>query len=151
MIPRQSSSEKTEYETFGTAISPSLDRMAGQGVDAVSARVDAWLWSIRICSTRSAATAACRGGHVKVNGTTVKAAYALKVGDRVTCHVHERHRDLEVIRLLSKRVGTPFAIECYVDHSPPPEPSDPLMAFASPATGRPTKRDRRHLDRLRGR
>jgi ribosome-associated heat shock protein Hsp15 len=125
--------------------------MAGQEEDAVSVRVDAWLWSIRICSTRSAATAACRGGHVKVNGTAAKAAYPLKVGDRVACYVHERHRDLEVVRLLSKRVGAPVAVECYVDHSPPPEPRDPLMTFAFPAAGRPTKRDRRHLDRLRGR
>jgi ribosome-associated heat shock protein Hsp15 len=124
--------------------------MAGKE-DATSVRVDAWLWSIRICSTRSAATAACRGGHVKVNGTAAKAAQPLKVGDRVTCYVHERHRDLEVVRLLSKRVGAPAAVECYVDHSPPPPPHDPLMTFASPAAGRPTKRDRRHLDRLRGR
>jgi ribosome-associated heat shock protein Hsp15 len=119
--------------------------------DAVSVRVDTWLWSIRICSTRSAATAACRGGHVKVNGTAAKAAHALKVGDRVSCYVHERHRELEVVRLLSKRVGAPVAVECYVDHSPPPPPRDPLLAAGPPAAGRPTKRDRRHLDRLRGR
>jgi ribosome-associated heat shock protein Hsp15 len=126
--------------------------MAGQGDDdPVSVRVDAWLWAIRICSTRSAATTACRGGHVKVNGTAAKAAQPLQVGDRVTCYVHERHRDLEVVRLLSKRVGAPVAVECYVDHSPPPPPRDPLMTFASPPAGRPTKRDRRHLDRLRGR
>jgi ribosome-associated heat shock protein Hsp15 len=125
--------------------------MADQPDETTSVRVDAWLWSIRICSTRSAATAACRGGHVKVNGTAAKAAYPLKVGDRVTCYVHERHRELEVVRLLSKRVGAPVAVECYVDHSPPPEPRDALMSFASPAAGRPTKRDRRHLDRLRGR
>jgi ribosome-associated heat shock protein Hsp15 len=125
--------------------------MAGHGGDAVSARVDVWLWSIRICSTRSAATAACRGGHVKINGVAAKAAHPLKVGDRVSCFVHERHRELEVVRLLSKRVGAPIAVECYVDHSPPPEPRDPLMSYFPPAAGRPTKRDRRHLDRLRGR
>jgi len=117
----------------------------------VSIRVDAWLWSIRVCSTRSEATAACRGGHVKINGTTAKAAHPLKVGDRVTCYVHERHRDLEVVRLLSKRVGAPAAVECYVDHSPAPPPRDPSNAFVGHATGRPTKRDRRYLDRLRGR
>jgi len=116
-----------------------------------SARVDAWLWSIRICSTRSEATAACRGGHVKVNGAAAKAAQQLKVGDRVACYVHERHRDLEVVRLLSKRVGAPAAAECYVDHSPAPPPRDPSMPSFPRAAGRPSKRDRRHLDRLRGR
>jgi ribosome-associated heat shock protein Hsp15 len=119
--------------------------------EGASIRVDAWLWSIRLCSSRSEATDACRGGHVKINGTTAKAAHPLKVGDRVTCYVHERHRDLEVVRLLSKRVGAPVAVECYVDHSPAPPPRDPLDAFFAPASGRPTKRDRRNLDRLRGR
>jgi ribosome-associated heat shock protein Hsp15 len=127
--------------------------MAGAGTtdDAVSTRVDAWLWSIRVCSTRSEATAACRGGHVKINGNRAKAAQPLKVGDRVTCYLHERHRDLEVVRLLSKRVGAPAAVQCYVDHSPPPPPRDPSRAVVFAAAGRPTKRDRRHLDRLRRR
>jgi ribosome-associated heat shock protein Hsp15 len=125
--------------------------MGGLGEDAVTARVDVWLWSIRICSTRSAATAACRAGHVKINGVAAKAAHPLKAGDRVSCFVHERHRELEVVRVLSKRVGAPIAVECYVDHSLPPEPRDPLMSYVPPTPGRPTKRDRRHLDRLRGR
>lgn len=127
--------------------------MAGAGTtdDVVSTRVDAWLWSIRVCSTRSEATAACRGGHVKINGARAKAAQPLKVGDRVTCYLHERHRDLEVVRLLSKRVGAPAAVQCYVDHSPPPPPRDPSRAVVFAAAGRPTKRDRRHLDRLRRR
>jgi ribosome-associated heat shock protein Hsp15 len=120
--------------------------------DAVSTRVDAWLWSIRVCSTRSQATAACRGGHVKINGTTAKAAQPLKVGDRITCYVHERHRDLEVVQLVRKRVGAPAAVECYVDHSPPYERREPAWGGSdSSSVGRPTKRDRRHLDRLRGR
>jgi ribosome-associated heat shock protein Hsp15 len=123
---------------------------AGAQDDAVSTRVDVWLWSIRVCSTRSEATTACRGGHVKINGANAKAAQPLKVGDRVTCHVHSRQRDLEVVRLLGKRVGAPVAVECYIDHSPPPPPRDPSMAVF-PGAGRPTKRDRRRLDRLRDR
>jgi ribosome-associated heat shock protein Hsp15 len=88
---------------------------------------------------------------VKVNGLAAKPAHPLKVGDRVTCYVHERHRDLEVVGLLSKRVGAPVAVECYVDHSPAPPPDDSSMPFISRTAGRPSKRDRRHLDRLRGR
>jgi ribosome-associated heat shock protein Hsp15 len=119
--------------------------------DHAASRVDAWLWSIRVCSTRSEATAVCRGGHVKVNGTAAKAAQPLKVGDRVTCYVHERHRDLEVVCLISKRVGAPIAPTCYVDHGPPPPARDPSMPVVFGVSGRPTKRDRRSLDRLRGR
>lgn len=114
-------------------------------------RVDAWLWSIRICSTRSEATAACKGGHVKINGVRAKAAQPVKVGDRVSCYIHGRHHQLEVVRLLRKRVGAPVAVSCYVDHSPPPPPRDSWPVPVSPGVGRPTKRDRRILDRLRGR
>lgn len=115
------------------------------------ARVDKWLWAVRVFKTRSAATDACRGGHVRVNGTSAKPATAVHVGDRVEAYVHQRHRILEVTRLVDKRVGAPIAAECFVDRSPPP-PEDPLLAptfVRDPATGRPTKRDRRQLDRLR--
>jgi ribosome-associated heat shock protein Hsp15 len=116
------------------------------------ARVDAWLWAIRLASTRSEATALCRGGHVKVNGAAAKPASPLKVGDRVAAYVHERHRDVEVVELLTKRVGAPVAATAYVDHSPPPPPREHVPGvFRSPASGRPTKKDRRSTDRLRGR
>ena len=59
-------------------------------------RVDQWLWSVRITKTRSDAAAACRGGHVKVNGTSAKPSTPVKVGDRVEAFVHGRERVLEV-------------------------------------------------------
>lgn len=115
--------------------------------------MDQWLWAVRMTKTRSDAAAACRGGHVKVNGKTAKPATAVKVGDRLTAHLHDRERMLEVTALLTKRVGAAIAVECYVDHSPPP----PEREYVAPlfererGAGRPTKRDRRQLDRLRGR
>lgn len=115
--------------------------------------MDQWLWSVRVTKTRSAAAEACRGGHVKVNGKTAKPSTAVKVGDRIDALVNRRQRVLDVERLIVKRVGAPVAATCYVDHSPPPPERDELPpVFArDPGAGRPTKRDRRQLDRLRGR
>ncbi len=114
-------------------------------------RVDKWLWGVRMYATRSMATDACHGGHVKVNGKTAKPATTVRVGDRVTAHVHGRERDLEVVRVIDKRVGAAVAAECLVDHSPPPpDPElDSPMFVRDRASGRPTKRDRRQLDKFR--
>ena len=117
-----------------------------------STRVDRWLWAVRLYKTRSLATDACRGGHVKVNGATAKPATTVKVGDRVEAHVGERDRVLEVAGIIDKRVGPAIAVECFVDHSPPAPPREERLAplfSRDPGAGRPTKRDRRALDRLR--
>ncbi len=117
-----------------------------------STRVDRWLWAVRIYKTRSLATDACRGGHVKVNGATAKPATTVKVGDRVETFVADRARVLEVAGIVDKRVGAAAAAECVVDHSPPPPPREerlvPLFS-RDPGAGRPTKRERRALDRFR--
>ena len=115
------------------------------------ARVDAWLWAVRLYKTRSAATDACRGGHVRVNGKPAKAATALKPGDRVAATVGRRLRDLEVVELLEKRVGAPAAALAYIDHSPPPPPKEEAelpVFLRERGAGRPTKRERRALDRV---
>jgi len=122
-------------------------------VDGESTRVDRWLWAVRIYKARTDATDACRGGHVRVNGAPAKPAATVRPGDTVTARAGGRERILEVTRIIDKRVGASIAAECFADHSPPPPPRD-LVAPASirdPASGRPTKRDRRQLDRLRPR
>jgi ribosome-associated heat shock protein Hsp15 len=118
-----------------------------------TARVDRWLWAVRLFKTRAAAAAACRGGHVRVNAVRVKPAAPVRVGDTVKARVGDRERVVEVSRLIEKRVGAPEAAECLVDHSPPPPPRDPWLQIArrEPGAGRPSKRDRRNLDRVRGR
>ncbi|MHB1583597.1 MAG: RNA-binding S4 domain-containing protein [Acidimicrobiales bacterium] len=113
-----------------------------------SARVDQWLWAVRVFKTRSAASEACRGGHVEVNGSTAKPAAQVRPGDRVAARVHGRQRLLEVVEPVTKRVGAAPAAGCFVDHSPPPAPAEGGPTRA-PGTGRPTKRDRRALERLR--
>jgi Ribosome-associated heat shock protein implicated in the recycling of the 50S subunit (S4 paralog) len=114
-------------------------------------RVDRWLWAVRLYKTRSSATSACTGGHVRINGAPAKPSTPARVGDRVTTHLHGRRRELEVVRLIDKRVGASVAAECVVDHSPSPPPKEEaLPVFArEPGAGRPTKRDRRQLDRFR--
>lgn len=121
------------------------------GVDAT--RVDRWLWAVRLFKTRSAATDACRRGHVRVNSTPAKPASPVRVGDRVTARVHHRERVLEVVQVIDKRVGPAVAAECLVDHSPPPPADDTGTAdvVRDRSAGRPTKKDRRRLDRLRSR
>jgi ribosome-associated heat shock protein Hsp15 len=114
-----------------------------------TARVDQWLWAVRVYKTRSAATDACRGRHVFVNGTCAKAASQVRVGDRVEAHLRGRTRVLEVASVIDKRVGASQAAECMIDHSPPvPEQESPLFERERGA-GRPTKRDRRGLESLR--
>jgi ribosome-associated heat shock protein Hsp15 len=116
------------------------------------ARVDQWLWAVRLYKTRSMATAGVRGGHVKINHAAAKPASRVKVGDRIEATIHDAPRDVEVVRVITKRVGAPVAAQSYVDHSPPvpAEQRLPRLFPREAGTGRPTKRDRRRLDRLRG-
>lgn len=112
-------------------------------------RVDVWLWAVRIYKTRSEATAACRGGHVRVNRAAAKASAQVKVGDRIDAFVG-RPRSLEVAAIIEKRVGAAAAARCLIDHSPPVPVVKrmPRVFVREPGTGRPTKRERRELDRL---
>ena len=120
-------------------------------MDAIKpVRVDSWLWAIRIYKTRSAATTACRAGHVRVGGERTKAAQTVKPGDEVRVRMSGFDRILVVKQTLSKRVGAPVAVTAYEDRTPPREPSA-MLAVRDRGAGRPTKRERREIDRLRGR
>lgn len=112
-------------------------------------RVDRWLWAVRLFKTRSAAQQACRGGHVRVNDARVKPATAVKVGDTVEISGSNRQRVVEVAAVIDQRVGAPAARECLVDHSPQPTPRQfqPSVPERERGAGRPTKRERRQLER----
>ena len=116
-------------------------------------RVDRWLWAVRLTRTRSGAAQACRAGHVQVNGVRAKPAAPVKVADTVRLRVGDRERVVEVVRLIEHRVGAELAAGWLIDRSPPPPPRDPSFrqGWRDPGMGRPTKRDRRQLDRTRGR
>lgn len=114
-------------------------------------RADQWLWAIRLYKTRSAATDACRGGHVKLNGASAKAASPVRPGDRLEVRLHGWDRVVEVTKPIDKRVSAPLAAEAYIDHSPPrpTREDDPVVFARDSGAGRPTKRDRRRIDRFR--
>jgi ribosome-associated heat shock protein Hsp15 len=122
--------------------------VSGEG----TARVDTWIWSVRLTKTRSQAAAACRAGHVRVNGERVKPAHSVGSGDEVRLRHAGRDRIVVVSRVVRKRVGPPVAVECFVDNSPPPPPRELTIqvAIRERGAGRPTKRERRDLDRLQG-
>ncbi len=115
-------------------------------------RLDSWLWAARFFKSRSLATAACRAGKVRLNDGIAKASATVKPGDRISWRDPLRPRTVEVVELLPRRVGAPEAVKAYVDFSPP-IPSKAEMGVVPQrdrGAGRPEKKDRRDLDRLRG-
>jgi ribosome-associated heat shock protein Hsp15 len=121
--------------------------------DTSSVRVDSWAWAVRLYKTRSAASAACKAGHLRVNGDKAKPAQPVHIGDEVRARVGETERILITRRLIVKRVGASVAAECFEELTPPPPPKAeaPAAIVRERGAGRPTKRDRRILDQLRGR
>ena len=116
-------------------------------------RIDQWVWAIRLYPTRSAAAEACRAGHVKVNGASAKPAQHVKVGDQVRALTKGGERIVMVAGLIAKRTSATVAAQHYEDLTPPPPPREERAApvLRERGSGRPTKRDRRLTERLRGR
>ena len=121
--------------------------------EAQTVRIDKWLWAARVFKTRSLATAACDGGKVDLNEQAAKPAKLVRVGDSIRVTLPEgRRRIFKVIALDDRRGSATVAAKLFEDHSPP---APPRLRYAPPpyrppGAGRPTKRERRTLDRLRG-
>ena len=116
-------------------------------------RVDRWLCAARIFKSRTQATEACSGGHVRVNDTYAKPPHPVRVGDQLRVQTEARPRVLEVLALADKRLSPALARELYTDHSPPPPPRPDRggLPVRERGAGRPTKRESRLLRGLRGR
>ncbi|MFW0107666.1 RNA-binding S4 domain-containing protein [Rothia sp. P6271] len=115
-------------------------------------RVDVWLWSVRIFKTRSLAQSECKAGHVRIDDSAVKPSRTVKPGDVIRVRYPGYEKVLKVIRTISRRVGAPIAVTCYEDLSEP-YPSYLLRGGVprrEPGAGRPTKAQRRELNKLRG-
>jgi len=126
-----------------------LKGMADPG-GADETRIDRWLCAVRLVKTRPTATQLCDAGYVLVNGNPAKPSAKVRAGDRVDALIAGRERVVEVVRPIESRVGAPVAVTCYVDHRPPPvvtEVRPGIMAVRG--EGRPSKRIRRELERLR--
>jgi ribosome-associated heat shock protein Hsp15 len=112
-------------------------------------RIDKWLWHARVVRTRSAATALAGSGHVRVNGSRIDAASRpVRPGDVITVALDRRVRVLKVLAFAERRGASGLARTLYEDLSPPPAAvSGPPVALREPGRGRPTKRDRRAIER----
>lgn len=115
-----------------------------------SVRIDRWLWAARCFKTRSLASTACTAGHVKVAGTSVKAAKTVRIGDTIEVRTPGGLRILEVALLSDKRGSAPVARTLYVDLTPPPDPKAVPPMERERGAGRPSKRDLRLIRKVRG-
>jgi ribosome-associated heat shock protein Hsp15 len=118
-----------------------------------SVRVDKWLWAARVFRTRSLAAHACDGGKVGVNAQAAKPARTLRPGDVVHVTLAQGRRRVLKVTGLDDRRGSPTVARRLFEDLTPPEPPRPRWATPprrEPGAGRPTKRERRDLDRLRG-
>ena len=120
-------------------------------------RVDKWLWTARFFKTRTLATDACDGNKVRVNGAAVKPAKDVKAGDRVAFAAGPYEWEVEVLALSDKRGSATIAQALYretdASRAGREAESDRRRKFAEPAAAiysRPTKKDRRTLDKWRG-
>jgi ribosome-associated heat shock protein Hsp15 len=117
-----------------------------------SIRIDKWLWAARAFKTRSLAAGACEGGKVDVNGEAARPAKPLRGGERVEITVPNGRRILKVVALSDRRGPASEAQKLYEDLTPPAPPRirQAKPPYREPGAGRPTKRERRDIDRLRG-
>jgi ribosome-associated heat shock protein Hsp15 len=118
-------------------------------------RLDKWLWAVRLYKTRTLASAAIRGGHVSTGGQPVKPSRDVKVGDVYAVRMGPLTKTVKVVGLLEKRVGAKLAAEYAEDLTPAAEYLKALQVKAGPmerdpGAGRPTKRDRRALEKFLG-
>ncbi len=124
-----------------------IDRSPGRTV-----RIDVWLWTVRMFKTRSMATQACRGGHVQVDGQRVKAAQKVTIGQEVRVRKSGAEFVWRITGILPTRPGAQIAVGAYEDLTPAPDPAlRGVVPKRDKGLGRPTKKDRRELDKLRGR
>ena len=116
-------------------------------------RIDKWLWHARVVRTRSAAAALSTSGLVRINGARIDASSRpVRPGDVVTVALDRTVRILKVIGFAERRGSAEIARVLYEDLTPPPEPpKEPPAGGRDEGAGRPTKRERREIDRLQGR
>ncbi len=120
-------------------------------------RMDKFLWCVRLCKTRVDAAEVCKRGHVQLNGRPVKAAAEVAMGDQVSVRHAPIWRRFEVVHLPASRVGAKLVAELLREVTPWEELEKLEMARLvkaagrAPGAGRPTKRERRDLERFKQR
>jgi len=119
-----------------------------------SVRLDKWLWGTRVYKTRSDAAEACRGSTVRHNGIIAKPSAKIRPGDTIIARTKALTRTLHVIELTEKRVGAALLPDYFEDQTPESEfeaareKRENAKVFSHKGAGRPTKKDRRDIERL---
>ena len=130
-----------------------MKRESGHIIEDI--RIDKFLWAVRIYKTRSKASEACRAGKVKINDMPVKPSKDAKVGDIISVNLGIFNKTIKIKALLANRVGA-VLVDSYIEDLTPQEEFDKLVVLKSKnfewrgrGIGRPTKKDRRRIDRLK--
>lgn len=114
-----------------------------------SVRIDKWLWAVRVFKTRSLAAAACRAGHVKIDGESIKAAREVRAGELVSAYNGHFIRTLKVVECLDQRVSAKLAAAAFEDRTPAEERTRRAEPGFGPVSlmskGKPSKKERRQL------
>lgn len=122
--------------------------------DVPPVRIDKWLWGTRVYKTRSDAAEACRGSAIRHNGKIAKASAKIRIGDTIIARTKALTRTLHVVGLTEKRVGAARLPTYFDDQTPESEyeaareKRENAKVFSHKGAGRPTKKDRRDIERL---
>lgn len=117
-------------------------------------RLDKWLWAVRLYKTRTDSADACRGSAVRLNGVIAKPSAKVRIGDTIVARTKALTRTVKVCGLTEKRIGAPLVPNHYEDQTPEEEfeaareKRANAKLFTNRGSGRPTKKDRREMDRL---
>lgn len=124
-----------------------------------SVRLDKWLKFSRICKTRAIASKMCENGKVKVNDEKAKPARLVKAGDKLTLKIKSNYRNFDILEIVQKGVSNKDAKNLYHEHKlEVSDESKELYAVLQDwdmrgkrkYKGRPTKKERRDIDKIRG-
>ncbi len=120
----------------------------------MAARIDKWLWAVRIFKSRTISGDSCKSGKVRINDKRAKPASEVKINDHIQVKKNGFQLQFKVLDVIQKRVGAPIAVTCYNDITPEEELRKYENWFVGKARpeirekgeGRPTKKQRRELD-----
>ena len=121
-----------------------------------SVRIDKYLWAIRVFKTRSESADACNGNKVQLNGVNAKASKQVKIGDALQIRKGPAQLTYKVLQISENRMGAQLVPDYAEDLTPESErakfhaPKETVVLMRDRGSGRPTKKDRRELDALRG-
>ena len=122
--------------------------------ETIPVRIDKWLWSTRVYKTRSDAADACRGSAIRINGVIAKPSAKVRIGDTIIARTKALTRTLYVVGLTDKRVGASLLPNYFEDRTPEQalemarEKRENARNFSYRGTGRPSKKDRRDIEKL---